>query len=84
MDRISRFILKHRRGVILWVALLTLASCVLFFGTKVNYRMSDYLPKDAQSTKALRIMEEEFSGALPNLRVMVRDVSVAQALEYKK
>lgn len=84
MDRISRFILKHRKGVVLWVALLTLVSCVLFFCTRVNYRMSDYLPEDAQSTKALRIMEEEFSGALPNLRVMVKDVSVAQALEYKK
>ncbi|MFD1738022.1 RND family transporter [Bacillus salitolerans] len=46
--------------------------------------MVDYLPDDAQSTQAMDIMEEEFTGAVPNTRVMVTDVSLPEALEYKE
>lgn len=46
--------------------------------------MNSYLPEDSKSTIALNIMEEEFEGGIPNARVMVRDVSVGEALDYKE
>ncbi|MGD6830683.1 efflux RND transporter permease subunit [Sutcliffiella halmapala] len=46
--------------------------------------MVDYLPDDAQSTRAMDVMEEEFTGAVPNTRVMVPDVSLQEALTYKE
>ena len=50
----------------------------------VNYDMNDYLPADTASTVALDTMEKEYEGGIPNARVMIEDVSVAKALEYKE
>jgi predicted RND superfamily exporter protein len=44
----------------------------------------DYLPKDAQSTKAIDIIENEFDSSLPNARVMIKNISQQEALEYKE
>lgn len=49
----------------------------------VNYDINDYLPEKAHSSVSLDIMAEEFSGGIPNARVMVRDVSIPEALDYK-
>lgn len=49
----------------------------------VNYDMNDYLPEDAASTKSLDVMEEEFDGGIPNARVMIKNVTIPKALEYK-
>ena len=46
--------------------------------------MNDYLPQDTASTLALDKMHEEFSGEIPNARVMLNDVSVPEVLEYKE
>ncbi|WP_253286852.1 RND family transporter [Virgibacillus sp. MSJ-26] len=45
--------------------------------------MTDYLPSNAPSTEAMDVMEEEFGEDVANTRVMVQDVSVQEALEYK-
>ncbi|MGN0131944.1 MAG: RND family transporter [Lachnospiraceae bacterium] len=50
----------------------------------VNYDMNDYLPESSPSTISLDVMEEEFDGGIPNARVMIRDVSIPEALEYKE
>ena len=49
----------------------------------VNYDMNSYLPPDVASTVALDTMNAEFDGAIPNARVMVRNVSRKEALSYK-
>ncbi|MDD3080571.1 MAG: MMPL family transporter [Paludibacter sp.] len=46
--------------------------------------MVDYLPQDAESTKALEIMNAEFSESMPNASVMMKNVSIMEAVEYKK
>lgn len=46
--------------------------------------MMDYLPEDAQSTTALKVMEDEFASGVPNLRVMIENVSLTEAVEYKE
>ncbi len=50
----------------------------------VNYDINDYLPEDSKSTVSLDIMKEEFNGGIPNTRVMLKNVTVPQALEYKE
>ena len=50
----------------------------------VDYDMNDYLPEDSPSTVALDVMDKEFDGGIPNARVMVQNVTVPKALEYKE
>ncbi len=50
----------------------------------VNYDMNSYLPEDAPSTVAMDVMEEEFDGAIPNARVMIKNVSQKEALKCKE
>lgn len=49
----------------------------------VNYDMNDYLPSDSASTIALDTMAQEYEGGIPNTRIMIEDVSIPQAQEYK-
>lgn len=81
---IAARILKHKKMIVIAFVLIAVLSSVAQFFVSVNYNMVDYLPDDAQSTKALDIMEKEFTGAVPNSRVMVNDVTVQEALEYKE
>ena len=50
----------------------------------VNYDIADYLPSHSPSSRALEVMEEEFEGGIPNARVMISNVTIAEALEYKE
>ena len=71
MDRVARWITEHSRLIVAFFAAAAIICAVLFFGVKVNYDMTAYLPADAESTVALQIMQEEFSASVPNARVMV-------------
>ena len=50
----------------------------------MDYDINDYLPPESPSTTAIEVMNGAFTGGIPNMRVMVRDVTVPQALEYKE
>lgn len=84
MDRLFGAILRRKKAVILIFAALTVLSCFLWTGVRVNYTLADYLPDDAESTIGLERMRTEFPGALPNARVLLRGVSVTDALEIKE
>lgn len=84
MDRFLGFIIAHKKSVIIVFILLTVLSVIMMQGVKVNYNLVDYLPAGSPSTTALEVMDEEFSAANPNLRIMMPDVSIAQALEIKQ
>ena len=83
MNLLARFITRHRKGILPVFAILSLLGTILFFCTPINYNMMDYLPTEANSTKALTVMEEEFEQPMPNLNVMVENVSIPEALEIK-
>lgn len=51
---------------------------------KVNYDINDYLPESSPSTVSLELMQEEFDGGIPNARIMISDVTIPEALEYKE
>lgn len=83
MKSISASIIKHKKAVVIAFALFAVISTVAQFFVSVNYNMVDYLPDDAGSTKALEVMEKEFTASVPNTRVMVTDVTIQEALDYK-
>lgn len=84
MEHIGGIIVKKRKFVVVVFIILTSICAVSFFGVHVNYDLTDYLPEGSRSTKALKIMEREFDQAVPNARVMLKNVTVGEALEYKK
>lgn len=83
MDRFSQAVIKHKKSVLIAFLIISIFSAVFSSLVTVNYKMADYLPKDAQSTTAIKIMEEEFVSDMPNARVMLTGVSIQEALEYK-
>jgi uncharacterized protein len=84
MINIASWIIKHKKAVLVAFILVTVLSTAAQFFVKVNYNMVDYLPDDAQSTQAMDIMEKEFTGAVPDTRVMVTGVTIQEALDFKE
>lgn len=83
MDRIADTIVK-RRKLIFWIfILLTVLSACFIPEVRVNYNLTEYLPSEMRTSQALEIMEEEFS-LTGTARVMVEDVSVAEAADLKQ
>ncbi len=79
-----RHIVEHQK-LIIGIFLILFAVCLICKQfVAVNYDMNDYLPSESASTQALDLMEQEYDGGIPNARVMVQDISVPQALEYKE
>ena len=84
MEKFYEKMLKHQTLIII----IFVVSCIfsLFFQAKVNvnYDMNDYLPDDSPSTRAIDVMEEEFEGGVPNARIMVNNLSITEALDFKE
>lgn len=84
MNLFSKAVIKHKKAILI-IFVLVASLCALLASTvSVNYKLVDYLPKDAPSTIALRIIEDEFDENMPGARVMIKDVSVMDALDYKE
>lgn len=84
MRKFYQQIVKHPK-LILTSFLAVFAVCL--FCQKwiaVDYEMNDYLPEDSPSTIALETMDAEYTGGIPNARVMIRNVTVPEALAYKE
>ncbi len=84
MDRFVNAILKHRKTVVIVFLAIAAVCVVLQMFVGIDYDLVDYLPKEAQSTKALAIMNQEFAQSMPNASVMVKDVTLMQAKETKR
>ena len=84
MQKFYRGIVNHPKLIITVFLLLTVICAVLQSMVGVNYDMTAYLPEDSHSTVSLELMENEFEGGIPNARVMIRDVTIPEALEYKE
>ena len=81
MDRFAGFIVKHRKTVVVFFVLASIVCMLLNNLVGVNYNIMDYLPDGAPSTAALDTMSQEYNQAIPNMRVMVKTVSVSEALD---
>lgn len=83
MNWIADHVIKWKKRILVITALLTVVMAVCALQVKINYNMSDYLPEDANSTKAITVMSENFNESMSNANVMVRGVTIDEALEYK-
>ncbi len=83
MKRFADFVVGKRKILLIVFLVLAVAGAGMSLLTKVNYDMTKYLPKDAETTKAVEVMEGEFgnSGAAA---VMTEAGSLDDALEFKK
>ena len=77
-------VVKNRNLVIMVFLALVVVSLLLKPLVKVNYDINDYLPAGTHSTVSLEKMTDEFEGDIPNARVMVRGVTIPEALAYKE
>ena len=84
MHSFYRATTRHPKTMVLLFALLAAACALCKPLIAVNYDMNDYLPPDTASTLALDAMDAEYDGGVPNARVMVKNVSVPEALAYKE
>ncbi|MGN1182966.1 MAG: RND family transporter [Faecalibacillus sp.] len=77
-------IIDHSKSIFIIFMLIAVGGMFCKPLVEVNYDMNDYLPQDTKSTVALNKMHEEYSGGIPNARVMLNDVSIPEALQYKE
>lgn len=84
MRKFYHYVIQFRVVIMIIFIMLTIAGAIAKPYIKVDYDMNDYLPDDTASTVALKKMEKEFSGAIPNARVMIKNVSQEKALWYKE
>ena len=84
MRKFYSIVVRKRKTVICFFLILLIISFFMKNMVSVDYDINDYLPDDSPSTVAINILEQEFEGGIPNARVMVSDVTIPQALDYKE
>lgn len=83
MERLARTIVNHYKIVLLVSLVLALLCGFLTLFVETNYQLADYLPPDAPSTQAIKVLEKEFGSGIPNADIYVPDVSLPEALKIK-
>lgn len=84
MNTIAAAILKHKKSILIISILLVTLGAILMPMVGIKFKLSDYLPGNAPSTKALELMERSFPDGIPNTKVAIPGVSIPEALEYKE
>lgn len=84
VHRFYRATTRRPKTVVLIFVLIAAVCALCQPLIAVNYDMNDYLPPDTASTLALNAMDAEYDGGVPNARVMVKNVTVPEALAYKR
>lgn len=79
-NRVISAVLKRRSLVLALALLLCVASLFTMGLTRTNYDMASYLPPNAPSTRALKLIE----AGLPNMQLYLPKVGVREALEAKR
>ncbi|MBE7056114.1 MAG: hypothetical protein E7388_01560 [Ruminococcaceae bacterium] len=84
MRKFYTWVVNNPKKILITFVLLALIGAVLQSFVKVNYDMTKYLPDETSSTVSIEIMKEEFTGGIPNARLMVKNTTIAEALEFKE
>lgn len=84
MGRLVNGILKYKKSILVFFMLSMAISLFTSSMVNINYNIMDYLPEDAPSTKALDVMNEEYDKGAANVRVVLEDVLIVEALKYKE
>lgn len=84
MKKFYMSLVNHRKTMVMIFTMVFVVCLLLGNLVKVNYDINDYLPESSPSTVSLELMQEEFDGGIPNARIMISDVTIPEALEYKE
>lgn len=77
-------VVEQRKKIIVLFLFLFVLCFFLSRMVSVNYDINDYLPPETESTVSLLVMQEEFEGGIPNARVMIGNITIPEALDYKE
>jgi len=80
MKHVSEAVIRHRKLVITLTLLLCVVSVFAALSVRLNYDLSDYLPAEAPTARALRAVGDE----LPNLQVYLPGLGLREAMEHKE
>ncbi len=79
----ANFIVKFRHIILLVFTVALAAAGMASLGVVTNYEMAKYLPGDMPAVRGMNRVIEEF-GVPTTVRVMVEDVSIVEAVQYKE
>ncbi len=83
MKKLSQLILKHKMVILIVFISLFVINSFFISHIKVNYNLSDYLPKDTPSLKAAGEVIKSYDDSIPNIKLMIPSISITEALDYK-
>lgn len=83
MKKLADWIVKKRNFILIIALLLLIPSAIGFAGTRVNYDLLTYLPKEADSMKAQKALSDDFQLASTGMLV-VEHMPNRQVQELKK
>ncbi|MFM1536514.1 MMPL family transporter, partial [Helcococcus ovis] len=78
-----KILIKKNKIVILIFSVITIVMAIMALGVKINFSLSKYLPNNSNSVISMNEMTKEYVEPIPNLRVMLKNVTVKEVLEYK-
>lgn len=84
MQKFYTGIVNKRKLIIVLFMVVFIISLFCSKLVSVNYDITDYLPENTKSTVSIDVMQAEFDGGIPNARVMIKNVTIPEALEYKE
>ena len=83
LEKLCNGIVKHRRKIGVLFLVLIILSLIGMTEVKINYDLSQYIPEDMPSKKALEVTKEEF-GMQSTARIMLNNITLPEAKEYKE
>ncbi len=82
IEKLARFVVKNRNKIGVCFIVAIIVSLLLIPMVRINYDLSEYVPDSERAKRGLNIVDEEF-GMQCFARVMVNNVSLVEAKEYK-
>ncbi|MCL1809773.1 MAG: MMPL family transporter [Clostridiales bacterium] len=83
MQKLYRWTVDHPMRIIVAFSMAFVMCALLVPMVSVNFDIHSYLPEKSPSSVSIDMMNEEYAGSIPNARVMVKNVTVPEALAYK-
>lgn len=80
MRKFSSVVVRHRRGILIAALIVCIISIFLMQAVAVNYDLAGYLPKDAPSTQAMKLV----TARIPNLQVYVPGLGISEVRAAKE
>lgn len=83
MEAISKFVVKHRRLIILFFLAIAILNVFLTLQVKIEYDLTKYLPDESNTSKGFAIMRDEF-GLNGSAQVMAKVNNIDEAVALKE